>query len=79
LSPHLPKLTPHPQNAPPTPSRVQPFLRKIFEGINSLEFDGQGSVVAMSSEEGERVALDRCFGVGWLESGVGIMGEGTVS
>jgi hypothetical protein len=37
--------------------RVQPFLRKIFEGINGLEFDAKGVVTAMRSEEGESVTF----------------------
>ena len=37
--------------------RVQPYLRKIFEGVASLEFTPAGDVVAMASEEGERVPL----------------------
>jgi hypothetical protein len=39
------------------PQRVQPFLRKIFEGINGLEFKPDMSVMAMISEEGERVSV----------------------
>lgn len=34
---------------------MQPFLRKIFEGINGLEFREDGAVTAMFSEEGEKV------------------------
>ena len=44
------------------PTRVQPFLRKIFEGINGLDFEaGTGDVLAMISEESERVAFTRSF------------------
>ncbi|KIY92558.1 Dynein heavy chain 7, axonemal [Monoraphidium neglectum] len=42
-------------------SRVQPFLRKIFEGINGLEFDAKGVVTAMRSEEGESVTFAKPF------------------
>jgi hypothetical protein len=38
------------------PLRVQPFLRKIFEGINGLEFQLNCDVTAMISEEGEKVS-----------------------
>lgn len=37
------------------PLRVQPFCRKIFEGIHRLVFDPNLDIVAMSSEEGEKV------------------------
>lgn len=37
------------------PARVQPYLRKIFEGINGLDFAADGEVGAMISEEGEKV------------------------
>jgi hypothetical protein len=37
------------------PTRVQPYLRKIFEGIHQLEFQPTGDVTAMFSEEGEKV------------------------
>ncbi|KAG2430891.1 hypothetical protein HXX76_009864 [Chlamydomonas incerta] len=43
------------------PTRVQPFLRKIFEGINALEFQPDGTVTAMSSEEGEKVPFKDTF------------------
>lgn len=39
------------------PTRVQPFLRKIFEGINGLEFQPNTEVTAMISEEGEKVCV----------------------
>ena len=43
------------------PLRVQPFLKKIFEGIHKLEFQDDLEVTAMFSEEGERVELLRSF------------------
>ncbi len=43
------------------PARVQPFLRKIFEGINGLEFREDGAVTAMFSEEGEKVPFSTSF------------------
>ena len=43
------------------PLRVQPFLRKIFEGISELEFSKDLDVLAMVSRESERVPLSRTF------------------
>ena len=43
------------------PLRVQPFCKKIFEGINSLEFQKSLDVTAMFSEESERVEFNRSF------------------
>lgn len=37
------------------PARVQPYLRKIFEGIAALNFGPDLEVNAMISEEGEKV------------------------
>jgi dynein heavy chain len=37
------------------PLRVQPFCKKIFEGINRLNFEPNMDITAMISEEGERV------------------------
>ena len=41
-------------------SRVQPFLRKIFEGVSALDFDAGGAAVAMRSAEGEAVPFSKC-------------------
>ena len=41
---------------PPHPAPSQPFLRKIFEGINGLEFQPSGDITAMISEEAEKVS-----------------------
>ena len=39
------------------PLRVQPFLKKIFEGINKIHFEEDLTVTAMISAEGEQVQL----------------------
>lgn len=38
-------------------SRVQPHLKKCFEGVNSLDFGDDLEVVAVRSSEGEVIAL----------------------
>jgi dynein heavy chain len=43
------------------PLRVQPFLKKIFEGIHAIEFLANMDVVAMISEEGEKVGFIKPF------------------
>ncbi|KAG2383359.1 hypothetical protein C9374_004696 [Naegleria lovaniensis] len=41
------------------PLRVQPHLKKCFEGIDKLEFDKEGKIVAMLSKQGERIAFTK--------------------
>ncbi|GBP85182.1 Dynein heavy chain 3, axonemal [Eumeta japonica] len=43
------------------PMRVQPHLKKCFEGINTLQFNSEHEIVGMVSAEGEVVALSSCI------------------
>ena len=37
------------------PTAVQPHLKKVFENINSIQFDDKRKILAMFSAEGEKV------------------------
>ena len=41
------------------PEKVQPHLKKCFEGIARLKFDGEKKISAMYSKEGEEVPFSR--------------------
>lgn len=43
------------------PMRVQPHLKKCFEGIYTLEFNVHKEIVGMASAEGEVVKLSTCI------------------
>lgn len=38
---------------------VQPYLKKVFENINEVEFDSKKHLAAILSAEQERINLDR--------------------
>ena len=54
------------------PKAVQPFLQKLFEGIQKLEFSQSGQeVTSMTSSEGENIPLVKCkFQIGAIEVGM---------
>jgi dynein heavy chain len=41
------------------PLAVQPYLKKVFENINEVEFDAKRHITAILSAEQERINLDR--------------------
>ncbi|XP_058823709.1 dynein axonemal heavy chain 3 [Topomyia yanbarensis] len=41
------------------PMRVQPHMKKCFEGINSLQFDSQMEITAFTSAEDEQIPVTR--------------------
>jgi len=43
------------------PLKVQPFLKKIFEGIHGIQFEKNLDVTAMISEEGEKIDFIKPF------------------
>lgn len=38
---------------------VQPYLKKVFENINEVEFNDKKQIVVMLSAEQEKIPLDR--------------------
>ena len=41
------------------PLAVQPYLKKVFENINEVEFNDKKQIVVMLSAEQEKIPLDR--------------------
>jgi len=43
------------------PKRIQPYLKKCFEGIDKLEFSNNLDILKMLSIEGEEIILHQCI------------------
>jgi len=52
------------------PTRVQPHLKKCFEGISTLEFDRDLDIVAMYSSENEKVEFNQAISTSQSRSAV---------
>ncbi len=65
------------------PLRVQPHLKKCFEGVEKLDFDNNMDIRAMLSKEGEKVKMSRVINPAeakgavekWLKEFEGVMKE----
>lgn len=52
------------------PLRVQPHLKKCFEGIDKLHFDDEKKIHAMFSKEGEKVPFTKLIDPGLCNNAV---------